>query len=59
MRATIPLGGNIVKDYYIGNTHIYICDAAYVNNDTPEAKKRILDDAAQASLEIIRHNQQK
>lgn len=59
MRATIPLGGNIVQDYYIGNTHIYICDAAYVDNTTPEAQKRILDDAAQASFEIIRHSKQK
>jgi hypothetical protein len=55
MLAEIPIGGNIIGDYYIGNTHILICDAAYINN-TPEDDRRVLDQAAQASLNIILHN---
>ncbi|MGX8702035.1 hypothetical protein [Caproiciproducens sp.] len=56
MLAKIPIEGNIVKDYYIGNTHILISDAAYINN-TPEDDQRVLDQAARASLNIILHNQ--
>ena len=52
MLAKIPIEGNIVKDYYIGNTHILISDAAYVNN-TKEDNQRVLDQAAQATLNII------
>lgn len=57
MLAKIPLGGNIVAEKQIGNTHIYFCDAAYRNHDTPEDKQRVLSEAAQASLNIIVHNQ--
>ena len=56
MLANIPLGGDIVEDYYIGNTHILICDAAFRNN-TPEDNKRVLEAAARASLNIIRNRQ--
>ncbi|TQI66769.1 hypothetical protein [Clostridium sp. KNHs216] len=56
MLAKIPIEGNIVKDYYIGNTHILFSDAAYINN-TPEDNQRVLDQAARASLNIILNNQ--
>jgi phage-related tail fiber protein len=56
MLAKIPIEGNIVQDYYIGNTHILVCDAAYVNN-TPEDNQHVLDQAARAALNIILHNQ--
>lgn len=41
----------------IGNTHIFICDAAYAENKTPENRQRVLEEAARASLNIILHNQ--
>jgi len=56
MLAKIPIEGNIVQDYYIGNTHVLFCDAAYINN-TPEDNQRVLNQAARASLNIILHNQ--
>lgn len=56
MLAKIAIGGNLVQDYYIGNTHILFCDAAYVNNK-PEDDRSVLDQAARASLNIILHNQ--
>lgn len=56
MLAKIPLGGDIVEDYYIGNTHILVCDAAYAGKG-PDHTQRVLDEAAQASLNIILHNQ--
>lgn len=58
MLAEIPIEGNIVTDYCIGNTRILICDAAYIHN-TPEDERRVLDQAARASLNIILHNQSK
>lgn len=57
MLAKIPLGGNIVAEEKIGNTRIYFCDAAYVKNNTPERIQQVLDEAAQASMNIILHNQ--
>lgn len=54
MLAKIPLGGDIVAEYQFGNTHVYICDAAFKNN-TPEDDKRVLEAAARASLNIIRN----
>ncbi len=56
MLATIPLGGNIVKEQYIGNTHILVCDAAYVGKG-PEDIQRVLDEIARVSLRIILNNQ--
>lgn len=56
MLAKIPVEGNIVKDYYIGNTHIIFSDAAYTKNSAAD-NQRILDAAAQASLNIIIRNQ--
>lgn len=55
MLAQIPIEGNLVEDYYIGNTHILICDAAYVSN-TPEDNQGVLDEAARVSRNIILHN---
>lgn len=52
MLAKIPLGGDIVAEYKVGNTQIYICDAAFKNN-TPEDDRRVLEAAARASLNII------
>lgn len=52
MLARIPIEGNIVKDYYIGDTHILISDAAYANH-TQEENLHVLAQAAQASLNII------
>lgn len=57
MLANNPTEGNIVKDYYIGNTHILISDAAYANH-SPEENQRVLEQAAQASMNIIIHNQE-
>jgi hypothetical protein len=57
MLAEIPLGGNIAAEKRIGNTHVYICDAAYLKNKTPDGRQRVLDQAAQASLDIILHSQ--
>ena len=56
MLAKIPLGGNIVEERKIGNTHILICDAAYAGT-TPEQRQRVLDEAARASLNIFLNNQ--
>lgn len=58
MLTKIPLGGNIVAEKKIGSTHIYFCDAAYINN-LPEKKQQVLGEAAQASLNIIVHNQKR
>ena len=55
MLAKIPAGGNIVKEQYIGNTHIYVCDAAYKNNRA-EDNERVLERAERASFNIIVHN---
>ena len=57
MLAKMFLGGNIVAERQIENTHIYFCDAAYVKNDTPEDRQRVLNEAAQSSWNIIVHNQ--
>jgi len=57
MLAKIPIEGNIVKDYHIGNTHVFISDAAYINH-SPEENQRIFEQAAQASMNIIIHNQE-
>lgn len=51
MLAKIPIEGNIVKDYYIGNTHICILDAAYANK-TPEELKRVKENFNQKGLNI-------
>ncbi len=56
MLAKIPIEGNIVEEYLIGNTRVYISDAYFINN-TPEDNQRVLDAAARASLNIILHNQ--
>jgi len=56
MLVKIPIEGNIVQDYYIGNTHILFNDAAYITH-TPEDNQRVLDQAARASMNIILHNQ--
>lgn len=57
MLAKIPLGGNVVAEKQIEHTHIYFCDAAYIKHNTPEDRQRVLREAAQASLNIIVHNQ--
>ncbi len=57
MLVKIPLGGNLVAEKRIGNTHIFVCDAAYAENKTPENRQRVLEEAARASLNIIIHNQ--
>ncbi len=58
MLAKIPMEGNIVKDYYIGNTHILITDAAFtLRNNTPEDRKRIEADFNQKGLNIYLKNQ--
>ena len=57
MLAKISIEGNIVKDYYIENTHILISDVAYISH-SPEENQRILEQATQASINIIIHNQQ-
>lgn len=56
MLAKIPLGGTVVEEQYIGNTHILFCDAAYAGKG-PEAVQQVLDEAARASENIILHNQ--
>lgn len=57
MLAKIPLGGNIVTEKRIGNTHICFCDAAYAENNTPENSRLVLEEAARASRNIMLHNQ--
>lgn len=57
MLAKIPLGGKIVSEKKIGNTHIFFCDTAYAKNNTQEDRQRVLNKAAQASMNIIVHNQ--
>lgn len=56
MLAKVPLGGNVVEEQYISNTHILFCDAAYAGKG-PEEIQRVLDEAARASENIILHNQ--
>jgi|GEM_PF-1289760 len=56
MLAKIPVEGNIVKDYYIGNTHILISDAAYINK-TPEELERVREDFNQKGLNIYLKDQ--
>lgn len=55
MLAKIPVDGKIVKDYYIGNTHIMISDAAYINNSEQD-NQRVLEDYKRASLKIYFEN---
>lgn len=52
MLAEIPLGGNIVAERKIGNTRVLICDAAYADAP-PERLRRVLEEAARASLNIV------
>lgn len=40
--------GNVVKDFYVGNTHIRICDD-YCRDKTPEQVKQILANIARIS----------
>lgn len=56
MLAKIPLEGNIVQDYYIGNTHILFSDAAYANK-TPEELERVKADFNQKGLNIYLKHQ--
>jgi hypothetical protein len=51
MLAKIPLEGNIVQDSYIGNTHILISDAYYINK-TPEELERVEANFNQKGLNI-------
>lgn len=58
MLAKIPLGGNITAEKRIGNTHIFFCDAAFAENKTQANRQLVLEEAVQASLNIIIHNQE-
>lgn len=53
-----PVAGNVVEDYYLGNTHVQICDDAY-RGKSQEYYQRVLDDAARAATNIIIHNQKR
>jgi hypothetical protein len=47
-----PKIGNVVEDYYVGTTHIVICDD-YCKNTTPEEIQEILDRIAARALPIL------
>lgn len=53
-----PVVGHVVEDYYLGNTHVLICDDAYAGK-SQEYYQRVLDDAARAATNIIINNQQR
>ena len=55
MLATIPLTGDVVREEYIGGTHIYICDGAYRDRPFRENMERVLREAARASWNILLH----
>lgn len=44
-----PTIGHVVEDYYIGRTHIRICDD-YCRDQTPEQAQAILDRIAARAL---------
>ncbi|QEY35687.1 hypothetical protein FL966_11805 [Caproiciproducens galactitolivorans] len=52
MLAKIPAEGEIVEEYSIGGTRILFCDAAFADN-APDDERRILSQAAQASINIL------
>ncbi|MCY1713961.1 hypothetical protein [Caproiciproducens galactitolivorans] len=56
MLAEIPVEGEIVKEYSISETRVLFSSAACADN-TPEDDRRILNQAAQASLNIFLKNQ--
>ena len=47
-----PELGNVVEDYYVGTTHIVICDD-YCKNTTPEEIREILNRIASRALPIL------
>jgi hypothetical protein len=47
-----PKVGNIVSDYYIGNTHVMICDD-YCRGQTKEQAEAIIDRIASKALPHI------
>ena len=49
----VPLG-NVVKDYYIGKTHVIICDDAY-RNRTIEEQRKSLDNLSRIASEALRN----
>lgn len=57
MLAKIPLDGEMVREQYIGNTHIYISDGSYREEPYGENINRVLEEASRASLKIILHHQ--
>lgn len=52
MLAEIPIEGEIVEEYSIGGTRILFSSAAFADNG-PDDERRILSQAAQASLNIL------
>lgn len=44
--------GHVVRDYYIGNTHVRICDD-YCRDKTPEDVQEILDRIAARALPAL------
>ena len=54
----VPVIGNIAEDYYIGGTHVIICDDAY--RDITESEiNDILDRINLIGVRIIMANQSK
>ena len=47
-----PEIGNVVEDFYIGNTHVMICDD-YCRDKTPEQVQEILDRIAARALPVL------
>ncbi|KNF08096.1 hypothetical protein CLPU_10c01510 [Gottschalkia purinilytica] len=41
LKTKIPLEGNIVKDYMLGNTRIVICDSAYINRTQEDIEQTL------------------
>jgi len=58
MMCNLPVEGTIVKEFYIGHTHILISDAAY-SNKTPEELKRIEEEFRQQGLNLYLRNSTK
>ena len=48
--------GHVVKDYYIGHTHVKICDD-YCRDKTPEQVQQILDNIARITVGSVREAQ--
>ena len=49
--------GHVVKDFYIGHTHVKICDD-YCRDVTPEQVQQKLDNIARIAIASVRKAQQ-